>query len=69
MIVGEHSEPIPEKIRRHIKEMQADIEGWRNESMYAVQHDNKEYEEYCRIMIDICNNTLTQLENELKKFL
>lgn len=35
MVVGKRSETLKEKNRRHINEMEADIEGWKNELEFA----------------------------------
>lgn len=68
MIVGERHESIETKNKRHIQEMENDITEWNNELNYALDEQNEEYGDYCRTMISICNNTLSQLEEDCKKF-
>ena len=62
MVVGERSETLQEKNRRHINEMEADIESWKNELEFARKNADKMYEEYCVMMIEICKNTITNLK-------
>lgn len=63
MLIGERTERIDEKVKRHINEMLETKCGWENELEYAVENDNKEYERYCKFMIEIAKNTLDKLMN------
>lgn len=62
VIVGERGETLQEKNIRHIKEMELDIEGWKNELDYSKKVANKMYEDYCLMMIAICENTISSLK-------
>lgn len=62
MVIGTGNETVEEKNNRHIDEMLVDIEGWKNELIFAQNHNDKNYENYCNMMIQICENTLNQLK-------
>lgn len=62
MVVGQRDETLQEKNFRHIKEMEADIEGWKRELDLAMEISDKVYEDYCTIMIQICENTIFRLK-------
>lgn len=63
MVVGNRTETIEEKNKRHIKEILQDISAWEKELEYAKNKSDKKYETYCEAILCICENTL----NELKK--
>lgn len=67
MTVGERGESIEEKRKRHIKESQDQIDGWKNELQYAISHKDIQYEKYCEFMIKVWENTLEKL-NEFQIF-
>lgn len=62
MIVGKRGESVEDKRLRHIKETKEDKEGWQRELQYAIEHEDLKYEKYCRVMINIMDNTLKELE-------
>lgn len=63
MVVGDRSETLLEKNLRHIKELEKDIDGWKNELEYAKKDVNEQYEQFCKAMIEICQNTLDSLQS------
>lgn len=63
MVIGQREEILIEKNKRHIEEMKEDIKGWKNELEYAKNKCDSEYEAYCVAMINICENTIAQLNN------
>lgn len=65
MIIGQRDESVEDKNKRHIKEMEEDIEGWKGELEYAKKKCDKKYETYCVAMITICKNTIAELKNFL----
>lgn len=69
MVVGDRQETMLEKNRRHIKEMKEDISGWTDELDYAKKKQDVKYEQFCCEMLEICKNTVEQLENTCKKYL
>lgn len=69
MVVGKREETLQEKNLRHIKEMEEDIEGWKNELDFAKKREDKMYEKYCKMMIQICQNTIDELKKFETKFL
>lgn len=62
MVVGQRNETVEEKTIRHIKEMETEIEGWKNELDFAKKKCNKIHEDYCITRIKICENTIIKLE-------
>lgn len=69
MVVGHRDETLQEKNLRHMKEMEVDIEGWKKELEFAKKISDKMYENYCMIMIQICENTISRLEEfAMQKF-
>ena len=64
MIIGIKGESFEEKKKSHIKECEEDKVGWQNELEYAIRENDLKYQQYCRGMITIMNNTL----EHLKKF-
>lgn len=67
MIVGERSETIEEKTIRHYEEIQNEYEGWKRELNYARKEKNNEYEDFCMLMIEICENTISNLRDFASK--
>ena len=66
MIVGKREETIMERIKRHTKEAEQQIECWENELAYAQTQDDEEgrkYQEHCEFMIQVWKNTLEKLKN------
>lgn len=63
MTIGERTEEIIDKRKRHISEMTAEREGWERELNFAIKHEDSKYEEYCKLMIEIAENTLRDLKN------
>jgi len=37
--------------------------GWERELDFAIKHKNSKYEEYCKLMIKIAENTLRDLKS------
>lgn len=70
MIVGERSETIEEKTIRHYEEINSELDGWKRELNYARNERNSEYEDFCILMIEICENTVLHLkEFATKRFI
>ena len=61
MTIGNREESVEEKRKRHIKEAQTQIVGWKNELQYAIDRKNIDYKKYCNFMIKSWENTLKQL--------
>lgn len=62
MIVGSREESVEEKRKRHMKEMKDENEGWRRELENAIKRNDNKFAEYCKLMIDITENTYNALE-------
>lgn len=63
MTIGERTEEPKAKRNRHINEMTEEKKGWERELDFAIKHKNSKYEEYCKLMIKIAENTLKDLKS------
>lgn len=63
MVIGERTEGITEKRERHIKEMQEQFKGWSAELDIAIKKQDSQYANYCKLMLEICKNTIKKLED------
>ncbi len=62
MIVGKRTEPAEERDKRHIEEIQKELECLQNELESARKKGDKKHEEWCITKIQIDKNTLKNLE-------
>ena len=63
MTIGDRGESIEEKRKRHIKESKSQIDGWKSELQYAIDHEDIKCEKYCHFMIEMWENTLEKLNS------
>ena len=63
MVVGERTESLIEKRERHMGEMQKEFKAWSDELDFAKERKDAKYEAYCKMMLQICENTIRKIEN------
>lgn len=63
MVVGQRGENLEQKTIRHFKEMKDEMDCWKNEFTIAKNGRNTDYEDFCIMMIRICENTISYLED------
>ena len=67
MLIGNRSETVIEKTKRHLEEIIKAKEAGENELKYAEENSDEKYEKYCRFWINTINNTKRELEELIQK--
>lgn len=63
MYLPDDTEGLEDKRKRHIKESEEQIDGWKRELEFSIKRNDLKYKEFCEMMISIWENTLTKLNN------